>query len=100
MKHFSVFLSIIFVFYFLFTTTPSVHGRKFHSGCKKHHKGYGHSCNSTTIFNIMSFGAKASGVSDDSKKLVNAWKSACKVPEGVVQIPLGHTFMIKPITLQ
>lgn len=29
-----------------------------------------------------------------------AWKSACKVPEGVVQIPLGHKFLIKPVTLQ
>ncbi|XP_023762226.1 polygalacturonase At1g48100 [Lactuca sativa] len=97
MKHYSVFLSSIFVFYCLFTI---IEGRKFHSSCKKHHKGYGHSCNSTTIFNIMSFGAKASGVSDDSKKLVMAWKSACKVPEGVVQIPLGHKFLIKPVTLQ
>ncbi|KAH6801950.1 Pectin lyase-like superfamily protein [Perilla frutescens var. frutescens] len=52
------------------------------------------------VFNILSFGAKANGVSDDSKALLAAWKSACKVTGGVVEIPSGLKFLIKPVTLQ
>ncbi|XP_024988613.1 polygalacturonase At1g48100 [Cynara cardunculus var. scolymus] len=100
MNHLSLIVFNLMVFFWLFTIIPSVEGRKFHSPCKKHHKGSGHFCNSTTIFNILSFGAKANGVSDDSKKLIGAWKAACKVPGGVLQIPLNHNFLIKPITLQ
>ncbi|XP_057811022.1 polygalacturonase At1g48100 [Salvia miltiorrhiza] len=52
------------------------------------------------VFNILSFGARANGVSDDSKALLEAWKSACKVAGGVVEIPVGLEFLIKPLTLQ
>nr|XP_043623640.1 polygalacturonase At1g48100 [Erigeron canadensis] len=100
MKHLSLFLCQILVFSSLLTIIPSIEGRKFHRGCKKHHKGYEDSCTSISIFNILSFGAKANGVSDDSKKLVATWKAACKVPGGVVQIPSGHKFLLKPVTLQ
>ncbi|PWA95591.1 pectin lyase-like superfamily protein [Artemisia annua] len=100
MKHLCVFISHLLVVFNLCTMITFVEGRKFHSNCKKHHKGYGDSCTSTTNYNIMSFGAKANGISDDSKKLVAAWKAACKVRGGVVLIPSGHKFMIKPVTLQ
>ncbi|KAG6396489.1 hypothetical protein SASPL_142640 [Salvia splendens] len=52
------------------------------------------------VFNILSFGARANGVSDDSKALLKAWKSACKVTGGIVEIPVGLEFLIKPLTLQ
>ncbi|KAK6116532.1 hypothetical protein DH2020_049737 [Rehmannia glutinosa] len=51
-------------------------------------------------FSILSFGAKANGVSDDSKALLAAWKSACKVNGGIVIIPSEFKFLIKPVTLQ
>ncbi|KAL2547143.1 Pectin lyase-like superfamily protein [Forsythia ovata] len=52
------------------------------------------------VFNILSFGAKGDGVSDDSKALLAAWKTACKVTGAVVEIPSEFKFVIKPITLQ
>ncbi|XP_042020043.1 polygalacturonase At1g48100-like isoform X1 [Salvia splendens] len=52
------------------------------------------------VFNILSFGARANRVSDDSKALLKAWKSACKVTGGIVEIPVGLEFLIKPLTLQ
>ncbi|XAR65090.1 Polygalacturonase [Bertholletia excelsa] len=51
-------------------------------------------------FNVLSFGAKGDGVSDDSKALLAAWKAACKVPGATVEIPSEFKFLIKPITLQ
>ncbi|KAJ6725623.1 PECTIN LYASE-LIKE SUPERFAMILY PROTEIN [Salix purpurea] len=52
------------------------------------------------IFDVLSFGAKGDGVSDDSKALLAAWKAACKVSGAVVEIPAKFEFLIKPITLQ
>ncbi|KAL2547021.1 Pectin lyase-like superfamily protein [Forsythia ovata] len=54
----------------------------------------------SVVFNILSFGAKGDGVSDDSKALLAAWKTACKVTGAVVEIPSEFKFVIKPITLQ
>ncbi|CAA3029342.1 polygalacturonase At1g48100 [Olea europaea subsp. europaea] len=54
----------------------------------------------SATFNILSFGAKGNGVSDDSKALLAAWKSACKVTGAVIEIPSEFKFLIKPITLR
>ncbi|KAL3819253.1 hypothetical protein ACJIZ3_005158 [Penstemon smallii] len=54
----------------------------------------------SSVFNILTFGAKGNGVSDDSKALLGAWNSACKVTRATVEIPSGIKFLIKPITLQ
>ncbi|OAY32553.1 polygalacturonase At1g48100 [Manihot esculenta] len=54
----------------------------------------------SSIFNILSFGAKGDGGSDDSKALLSAWKAACEVPGATVEIPAEFKFLIKPITLQ
>ncbi|KAI9125037.1 hypothetical protein K1719_003653 [Acacia pycnantha] len=72
----------------------------------KHH-GHGHSQSpasspaqtQTFTFDVLSFGAKANKISDDSKALLAAWEAACKVG-GTVKIPAEHRFLIKPITLQ
>ncbi|KAK1425885.1 hypothetical protein QVD17_21247 [Tagetes erecta] len=100
MNHLRVFLCPLFVLFCILTIIPSVYGRKLHRSCNKHHTSYGDSCNSTTIFDILCFGAKANGVSDDSKKLLAAWNGACKVDGGTLQIPSNHKFLIKPVTLQ
>ncbi|XVF85024.1 hypothetical protein PTKIN_Ptkin17bG0085300 [Pterospermum kingtungense] len=52
------------------------------------------------IFDVLSFGAKGDGVSDDSEALLAAWKAACKIPGATVEIPSEFKFLIKPITLQ
>ncbi|KAJ9169522.1 hypothetical protein P3X46_017707 [Hevea brasiliensis] len=54
----------------------------------------------SSMFNILSFGAKGDGVSDDSKALLSAWKAACEVPGATVEIPAEFKFLVKPITLQ
>ncbi|XP_057528517.1 polygalacturonase At1g48100 [Amaranthus tricolor] len=52
------------------------------------------------ISNVLSFGAKGDGATDDSEALLEAWKAACKVEGATVEIPSGYKFLIKPITLQ
>ncbi|KAH9708779.1 Pectin lyase-like superfamily protein [Citrus sinensis] len=54
----------------------------------------------SSIFDVLSFGAKGDGVSDDTKALIAAWKAACRVAGATVEIPSEFKFLIKPITLQ
>ncbi|KAL8550522.1 hypothetical protein ACS0TY_009084 [Phlomoides rotata] len=110
-----VFISLLFLS--IFTAFSTIEARKHHSKkskIKKHkdanqnHPPYSspspaplpNPSDQPPVFNILSFGAKANGVSDDSKALLAAWKSACKVTGGVVEIPSGFKFMIKPVILQ
>ncbi|CAL0311886.1 unnamed protein product [Lupinus luteus] len=51
-------------------------------------------------FDVMSFGAKGNGISDDSMALRAAWNGACKVAGATVKVPAKHKFLIMPITLQ
>nr|XP_043624164.1 probable polygalacturonase At3g15720 [Erigeron canadensis] len=56
---------------------------------------------STTIFNVMKYGARGDGRTDDSQAFTNAWKAACNsLPnaKSLLVIPKGRTFMLKPIT--
>ncbi|KMS97400.1 hypothetical protein BVRB_6g155490 [Beta vulgaris subsp. vulgaris] len=55
---------------------------------------------SYTTFNVLSFGAKGDGATDDSKALLKAWEAACKVQGATLEIPSGYKLFIKPITLQ
>ncbi|KAL8121258.1 polygalacturonase At1g48100 [Apium graveolens] len=64
-----------------------------------HHSTPGHVYNSSN-FNILKFGAKGDGVSDDSKALEDAWKAACQVEGAILQIPYNYKFLIKPVTLK
>nr|DAD30874.1 TPA_asm: hypothetical protein HUJ06_009725 [Nelumbo nucifera] len=61
---------------------------------------YGSYPSHSTIFDILSFGAKGDGISDDSKAFQAAWKAACRVPSATVEIPSEFRFLIRPITLQ
>ncbi|XP_058088317.1 polygalacturonase At1g48100 [Magnolia sinica] len=54
----------------------------------------------SNIFDVLLFGAKGDGVSDDSKAFLAAWKAACKVTWATVEIPSEFKFLIRPITLQ
>ncbi|PIN14913.1 Polygalacturonase [Handroanthus impetiginosus] len=142
--------SLIFLFVlwlFIFTSFSTIEARKYHTKKSRMHKSKEHNQNDppngvnspltpepayptqSTFFSILSFGAKANGVSDDSKvkedcslytrtckqmnaflreilissvkqALLAAWKSACKFTGGVVEIPKDYKFLIKPVTLQ
>lgn len=52
---------------------------------------------SSLLFNVMSFDARADGVTDDSKAFKSAWKEACKATGKVhFVIPKG-TYSISPV---
>ncbi|KAG2708211.1 hypothetical protein I3760_05G182100 [Carya illinoinensis] len=112
-------LSILFI---ASSSTVSVDARKHHSKKTKPHKhpkdkgdnggssfpgpapappaDYGPVPTQSSIFDVLFFGAKGDGVSDDSKALLAAWKAACKIPGATVEIPSEFKFLINPITLQ
>ncbi|XP_042751987.1 probable polygalacturonase At3g15720 [Lactuca sativa] len=54
---------------------------------------------SATTFNVMSYGAKGDGNTDDSKAFIRAWEGLCgdKSPDPTLIIPSGKTFLIKPV---
>ncbi|XP_034698250.1 polygalacturonase At1g48100 [Vitis riparia] len=123
-----VFLLVFLVLIFTTLSITSVDARKHHSkksrSHSKHHKhrsGNGNSAPDSEnppapapaplppyasyqpqsrIFDVLSFGAKGDGISDDSKALLAAWGAACKVPGATVEIPSEFKFLIEPITLQ
>nr|ABV25004.1 polygalacturonase 7 [Oncidium hybrid cultivar] len=51
-----------------------------------------------SMFNVLDFGAKGDGVTDDTKAFEDAWMSACQVEASTVQIPSDYTFLIGPIS--
>ncbi|KAL1215610.1 putative polygalacturonase [Cardamine amara subsp. amara] len=53
-------------------------------------------------FNVLNFGAKGDGQTDDSKAFVQAWNASCS-GEGDMKtllIPAGKTFLLQPIELK
>ncbi|KAL4581613.1 hypothetical protein LXL04_006136 [Taraxacum kok-saghyz] len=52
----------------------------------------------STIFNVLNFGAKGDGISDDTKAFEAAWLAACKLEASTMIIPKGSVFLIKPIS--
>ncbi|KAF6157418.1 hypothetical protein GIB67_004356 [Kingdonia uniflora] len=90
--------------------TLSVEGRKNHNKKTRGDKHHGkhvptpsatpYNLINSRIFNVLNFGAKADGVSDDSKALEAAWKAACKVGYSIIEVPSKFKFLINPISLQ
>ncbi|ONK68563.1 uncharacterized protein A4U43_C05F13380 [Asparagus officinalis] len=52
----------------------------------------------SVMFNVLDFGAKGNGVSDDTKAFQGAWASACKVAASTVLVPWGYKFLVGPIS--
>ncbi|XP_024979134.1 probable polygalacturonase At3g15720 [Cynara cardunculus var. scolymus] len=57
---------------------------------------------STSIFDVMKYGAKGNGKTDDSPAFMKAWKAACQAPSSVrrsiLLIPAKRTFLLRPIS--
>ncbi|XAR48076.1 Polygalacturonase [Bertholletia excelsa] len=49
-------------------------------------------------FNVLDFGAKGNGASDDTKAFQAAWASACKVEASTILVPPGYKFLVGPIS--
>ncbi|KAJ4973151.1 hypothetical protein NE237_006325 [Protea cynaroides] len=118
-KEFSLFFLLLLLIVILIApSASSVEARKNNKKHQKQKKGivsvpkhshvpspasspsYGPYPTHTVIFDILSFGAKGDGVSDDSKAFEAAWKAACKVPGATVEIPSEFRFLVRPLTLQ
>ncbi|RHN38843.1 putative polygalacturonase [Medicago truncatula] len=51
------------------------------------------------IYNVMQYGARGDGKTDDSQAFVSAWSSACKAAEmSTLVIPVGKTFMVSKLS--
>ncbi|KAM0944248.1 putative endo-polygalacturonase [Dioscorea sansibarensis] len=49
-------------------------------------------------FNVLDFGAKGNGISDDTKAFQSAWAAACKVQSATVLVPSDSKFLVGPIS--
>ncbi|XP_076904735.1 putative polygalacturonase At3g15720 [Bidens hawaiensis] len=55
---------------------------------------------STIIFDVLKYGAKGNGKTDDSQAFMNAWKAACQSKpnsKSILNIPRGRTYLLKPV---
>ncbi|KAA8530225.1 hypothetical protein F0562_004934 [Nyssa sinensis] len=52
----------------------------------------------SAIFNVLNYGAKGDGKSDDTKAFESAWAAACKVQASTMVVPSGSVFLVKPIS--
>uniref|UniRef100_A0ACD5TD92 Uncharacterized protein n=1 Tax=Avena sativa TaxID=4498 RepID=A0ACD5TD92_AVESA len=51
-----------------------------------------------TVFNVLAFGAKGDGVTDDTQAFEAAWAAACKVEASMVLVPSELVFVVGPIS--
>ncbi|PKI40893.1 hypothetical protein CRG98_038734 [Punica granatum] len=53
-------------------------------------------------FNVLNYGARGDGITDDSKAFNDAWAAACGSALGspTLQIPQGKKFLLKPVTFK
>ncbi|CAN1151157.1 Polygalacturonase At1g48100 [Linum perenne] len=95
----------------LFSRIPAVDARNHHyNNNNRYHKNKPHNPpaesapspphDQSAVFDILSFGARGDGATDDSKALAAAWTAACQVQGSRIQIPSGFIFLINPTTFQ
>ena len=54
----------------------------------------------TRVFNVMDFGAKGDGITDDAQAIQQAIDACTEKGGGLVYLPCGKTFMAGPIELK
>ncbi|XP_064990794.1 polygalacturonase At1g48100-like isoform X2 [Musa acuminata AAA Group] len=52
----------------------------------------------TAMFNVLDFGAKGDGITDDTEAFQAAWAAACKVEGSTVVVPAEFEFLVGPIS--
>ncbi|XP_073032329.1 polygalacturonase At1g48100-like [Primulina eburnea] len=52
----------------------------------------------STVYNVLEFGAKGDGTTDDTKAFRAAWAAACKVEASIVHVPTEYVFLVGPIS--
>ncbi|CAH9097135.1 unnamed protein product [Cuscuta epithymum] len=52
--------------------------------------------NDSSVFNVLDFGAKGDGETDDTKAFQATWGAACKVEASKVMVPSEHVFLVGP----
>ncbi|XP_073128548.1 polygalacturonase At1g48100-like [Henckelia pumila] len=64
-------------------------------------RGRGHTrggiLDSSNIFNVLNFGARGDGSSYENEAFEAAWAATCKADGGVMVVPSGYTFLLRPI---
>ncbi|KAK8613823.1 hypothetical protein V6N13_101579 [Hibiscus sabdariffa] len=60
-------------------------------------KGYGNG-QPSKVFDVLHFGAKGDGKTDDTKAFQAAWAAACKVEASTVVVPAEYIFLVGPIS--
>ncbi|KAI3803456.1 hypothetical protein L1987_31608 [Smallanthus sonchifolius] len=56
---------------------------------------------STTIFDVVEYGAKGDGITDDSLAFMKAWITACQSTpnaKSILNIPSRRTYLLKPVS--
>lgn len=52
----------------------------------------------SATFNVLDYGARGDGKTDDSKAFEAAWADACKVVASTMVVPSGSVFLLNPIS--
>ncbi|KAG6573735.1 Polygalacturonase, partial [Cucurbita argyrosperma subsp. sororia] len=52
----------------------------------------------SSMFNVLNFGARGDGVTDDTKAFQDTWKASCKVAASTFIVPSNYVFLLSPIS--